>query len=95
MPRDTMPGTAAAQQQAAAADDAFGADLYRLLAAGRRNVVFSPASIAAALQMARAGRAGQRPRRSPPPCTWPARTPPPTACGCCPACSARTATAPT
>ena len=58
MPRDTMAGTDAAQQQAAAADDAFGADLYRLLAAGRRNVVFSPASIAAALQMALCGARG-------------------------------------
>ena len=58
MPRDTMAGTDAAQQQAAAADDAFGADLYRLLAAGRRNVVFSPASIAAALQMALCGAGG-------------------------------------
>ena len=57
MPRD-MAGTDAAQQQAAAADDAFGADLYRLLAAGRRNVVFSPASIAAALQMALCGAGG-------------------------------------
>ena len=58
MPRDMMAGTDAAQQQAAAADDAFGADLYRLLAAGRRNVVFSPASIAAALQMALCGAGG-------------------------------------
>ena len=58
MPRDMMAGTDAAQQQAAAADDAFGADLYRLLAAGRSNVVFSPASIAAALQMALCGAGG-------------------------------------
>ena len=58
MPRDMMAGTDAAQQQAAAADDAFGADLYRLLSAGRRNVVFSPASIAAALQMALCGAGG-------------------------------------
>ena len=58
MPRDTMAGTDAAQQQAAAADDAFGADLYGLIAAGRRNVVFSPASIAAALQMALCGAGG-------------------------------------
>ena len=57
MPRD-MAGADAAQQQAAAADDAFGADLYRLLAAGHRNVVFSPASIAAALQMALCGAGG-------------------------------------
>ena len=58
MPRDMMAGTDAAQQQAAAADDAFGADLYRLLAAGRPNVVFSPASVAAALQMALCGAGG-------------------------------------
>jgi serpin B len=57
MPRD-MAGADAAQQQAAAADDAVGADRYRLLAAGRRNVVFSPASIAAALQMALCGAGG-------------------------------------
>ena len=59
MPRDTMTGTDAAGQAAAAADDAFGADLYRLLAAGRGNVVFSPASIAAALQMALCGARGE------------------------------------
>ena len=46
-------------EQAAAADDAFGADLYRLLAAGRGNVVFSPASVAAALQMALCGARGE------------------------------------
>ncbi len=95
MPRDTMPGTAAAQQQAAAADDAFGADLYRLLAAGRRNVVFSPASIAAALQMALCGARGGTAAQIAAALHLACRTPPPTACGCCPACSARTATAPT
>jgi serpin B len=40
-------------------DDAFGAALYRLLAADRGNLVFSPASIAAALQMALCGARGQ------------------------------------
>jgi len=59
MPRDTMTGTDAAGQAAAAADDAFGADLYRLLADGRGNLVFSPASIAAALQMALCGARGE------------------------------------
>jgi serpin B len=59
MPRDTMTGTDAAGQGAAAADDAFGADLYQLLAAGRGNLVFSPASIAAALQMALCGAGGE------------------------------------
>ena len=59
MPRDMMTGTDAAGQAAAAADDAFGADLYRLLAAGRGNVVFSPASVAAALQMALCGARGE------------------------------------
>ena len=39
--------------------DAFGAALYRLLAAGGGNLVFSPASIGAALQMALCGARGQ------------------------------------
>lgn len=43
--------------QAAQADAAFGTDLYRQLAAAG-NVVFSPASIAAALRMALAGARG-------------------------------------
>ena len=59
MPRDTMTGTDAAGQAAAAADDAFGADLYRLLAAGPATSVFSPASVAAALQMALCGARGE------------------------------------
>ena len=42
----------------AAADDAFGMDLYRRLAADQQNLVFSPASIAAALQMALVGARG-------------------------------------
>jgi serpin B len=45
------------QQQAAGADAKFGADLYRALSR-RGNVVFSPASIAAALKMALAGARG-------------------------------------
>jgi serpin B len=44
---------------AAAADEAFGGALYRLLAAGSGNLVFSPASIAAALRMALCGARGQ------------------------------------
>jgi serpin B len=44
----------------ARADDAFGADLYRVLGgAGAGNLVFSPASIAAALQMALLGARGE------------------------------------
>jgi serine protease inhibitor len=59
----------AASLAAAAADDAFGADLYRLLAAGpgnmgsgnmgSGNMVFSPVSIAAALRMALLGARGE------------------------------------
>lgn len=50
-------------QPAAEADDAFGADLYRLLGTGPAslgtgNMVFSPASIAAALRMALLGARG-------------------------------------
>ena len=47
----------AALTQAVAADAAFGTDVYKQLAAAG-NVVFSPASIAAALQMALAGARG-------------------------------------
>jgi serpin B len=39
-------------------DDAFGADLYRVLAAGDGGLVFSPASIAAALRLALLGARG-------------------------------------
>ncbi len=44
---------------AAAAIDAFGIDFYKRLAATDGNLVFSPASIALALSMARAGAVGQ------------------------------------
>lgn len=44
---------------AADSDEAFGADLYALLGADRADVVFSPASIAAALQMVLCGARGQ------------------------------------
>jgi serpin B len=49
----------AAAASAAAAVNAFGLDVYRKVAAGTDNVVFSPASIALALGMARAGARGQ------------------------------------
>jgi serine protease inhibitor len=44
---------------AGTAINAFGLDLYREISPGDRNVVFSPASIAIALGMARAGAVGQ------------------------------------
>ena len=46
-------------REAGAALDAFGLDLYRALAPGQTNLVFSPTSIALALAMARAGAQGQ------------------------------------
>jgi serpin B len=59
MPQDSMASTDAGRlRDVAAADDAFGADLYRSLGASTRNTVFSPASIAAALQMALCGARG-------------------------------------
>jgi serpin B len=45
--------------EAGRAIDAFGLDLYRQVAAGTGNVVVSPASIALALAMARAGARGE------------------------------------
>lgn len=45
--------------RAVRADDAFGTDLYLLLADGARNTVLSPASVAAALRMALCGAKGQ------------------------------------
>ncbi len=60
MPRDSMASTDAGRlRAAAAADDAFGADVYRSLGTGAQNTVFSPASIAAALQMALCGARGK------------------------------------
>jgi serpin B len=44
---------------AAAADTAFGADMYQVLAEDAADTVFSPASMAAALQMALSGARGQ------------------------------------
>ncbi len=43
----------------AIADDAFGADMYRLLSERAADTVFSPVSVAAALQMALCGARGQ------------------------------------
>src|ERR1700726_3185018 len=46
-------------QPAPAADDAFGADVYRLLSEHAPDVVFSPVSVASVLQMALCGARGQ------------------------------------
>ena len=46
-------------EPALAADDAFGADLYRLLSGQARDAVFSPVSVASVLQMALCGARGQ------------------------------------
>ena len=58
MPPDSMASTDAGRRHAAAADDRFGADLFRLLGAAGQNTVFSPASVAAALQMVLCGARG-------------------------------------
>lgn len=52
-------GTSEDAAAAGAAIDAFGFDLYRRVAAGGGNVVVSPASIAIAVAMARAGARGE------------------------------------
>ncbi len=60
--RADVPRASAAPAEAAeagAAINAFGLDLYRQVASGATNVVLSPASIALALGMARAGARGQ------------------------------------
>jgi serpin B len=56
--REAEPGEAAARE-AAAADAAFGADMYRVLADDAADTVFSPASVASALRMALCGARGQ------------------------------------
>ena len=57
---DTPDAALADAQRAAQADDAFGADLYRLLAAGpAENMIFSPVSVSAALRMALLGARGE------------------------------------
>jgi serpin B len=59
MTSSSVTGLDAARQQAAAvAEDRFGIDLFRRLGADQQNLVFSPASIAAALQMALVGARG-------------------------------------
>jgi serpin B len=58
----TMPEQSASATTAsavAAADDAFGADLYRLLSEQAPDTVFSPVSVASVLQMALCGARGQ------------------------------------
>src|SRR5260370_7845261 len=52
MPDQSAPATTAA-------DDAFGADLYRLLSEQAPDAVFSPVSVASVLQMALCGARGQ------------------------------------
>jgi serpin B len=52
------PAPAAAAPVVVAADDAFGADLYRVLAENSADAVFSPASVASALRMALCGARG-------------------------------------
>jgi len=49
----------ASTQAAVAADAAFGADMYQLLAEDTADLVFSPANVASALRMALAGARGQ------------------------------------
>ena len=56
----TMPDEPApAATVPAAADDAFGADLYRVLTEQAADIVFSPASVASVLRMALCGARGQ------------------------------------
>ena len=53
------PPAGAAAAKTAAADDAFGADLYRLLSEDAPDTVFSPVSVAGVLRMALCGAHGQ------------------------------------
>ena len=53
----------------AAADDAFGADLYRLLTENATETVFSPVSVATALRMALCGARGRTAAELPARCT--------------------------
>jgi serpin B len=57
MPEQSAPATTGSG--VAAADDAFGADLYRLLSEQAPDTVFSPVSVASVLQMALCGARGQ------------------------------------
>jgi serpin B len=54
-----IPESAGAASDAARAINSFGVDLYRRVSAGSGNVVISPASVAIALDMARAGAQGE------------------------------------
>jgi serpin B len=56
---EMSPARGAVLRAAADSDDAFGADLFGMLGADGADVVFSPASISAALQMALCGARGQ------------------------------------
>jgi serpin B len=56
---DDRPAPAATATAVAAADDAFGADMYQVLAEDSADAVFSPASVASALRMALCGARGQ------------------------------------
>ncbi len=55
----TLGADAGPVRAAAAADDAFGADLYRVLGTAANNTVFSPVSVAAALRLALIGARGE------------------------------------
>ena len=57
MPDEPAPATTATEF--AAADDAFGADLFRILSEQAPDTVFSPVSVASVLQMALCGARGQ------------------------------------
>jgi serpin B len=62
VPDEPAPPAGTADRTAAgavAADAAFGADLYRVLAEDAASMVFSPASVASALRMALSGARGQ------------------------------------
>jgi len=53
------PAQATTAPASATADDAFGADLYRIVSEDSSDTVFSPVSVASALQMALCGARGQ------------------------------------
>ncbi len=55
----SKPVSAGASRTVAAADDAFGTDLYQVLAADATDTVFSPVSVVSALLMARCGARGE------------------------------------
>jgi serpin B len=59
VPEESTTLTEARRARAAAADAAFGADLYQVLAEDAPDMTFSPASVAGALRMALCGARGQ------------------------------------